>query len=54
MCDDELSPAQQKNLEMYLDTKVMDRTLVILDILHQELQQVRVRYRLSLLSSSTD
>ena len=32
VCDDELSPAQQKNLEMYLDTKVMDRTLVILDI----------------------
>lgn len=54
VCDDELSPAQQKNLEMYLDTKVMDRTLVILDILHQEPQQVRVRYRLSLLSLSTD
>ena len=32
VCDDELSPAQQKNLETYLDTKVMDRTLVILDI----------------------
>lgn len=54
VCDDELSPAQQKNLETYLDTKVMDRTLVILDILHQGPQQVRVKYRLSLLSSSTD
>ncbi|MDD6213145.1 MAG: GTPase HflX [Clostridiales bacterium] len=32
VCDDELSPAQMKNLEMLLDTKVMDRTLVILDI----------------------
>ena len=32
VCDDELSPAQQKNLETYLDTKVKDRTLVILDI----------------------
>ena len=32
VCDDELSPAQMKNLEVMLDTKVMDRTLVILDI----------------------
>lgn len=32
VCDDELSPAQMKNLEEELDTKVMDRTMVILDI----------------------
>lgn len=32
VCDDELSPAQLKNLEEELDTKVLDRTLVILDI----------------------
>ena len=32
ICDDELSPAQLKNLEDELDTKVMDRTMVILDI----------------------
>lgn len=32
ICDDELSPAQLKNLEDALQTKVMDRTLVILDI----------------------
>lgn len=32
VCDDELSPAQLKNLEDLLDTKVMDRTLIILDI----------------------
>ena len=32
VCDDELTPAQLKNLEDLLDTKVMDRTLVILDI----------------------
>ena len=32
ICDDELSPAQLKNLEDALDTKVMDRTIVILDI----------------------
>ena len=32
ICDDELSPAQMKNLQDQLDVKVMDRTLVILDI----------------------
>ena len=32
MCDDELSPAQLNNLEEALETKVMDRTMVILDI----------------------
>ena len=32
VCDDELSPIQMKNLEQELDTKVMDRTMVILDI----------------------
>lgn len=32
ICDDELSPVQLKNLEDALETKVMDRTMVILDI----------------------
>lgn len=32
VCDDELSPAQLNNLEKELGCKVMDRTLVILDI----------------------
>lgn len=32
VCDDELSPAQYKNLEDELEVKVMDRTLIILDI----------------------
>ncbi|MBO4510005.1 MAG: GTPase HflX, partial [Lachnospiraceae bacterium] len=32
ICDDELTPAQMKNLEETLDTKVMDRTMLILDI----------------------
>ena len=32
VCDDELSPAQLRNLEQELDMKVMDRTLIILDI----------------------
>lgn len=32
ICDDELSPAQIGNLRDELDTKIMDRTLIILDI----------------------
>ena len=32
VCDDELSPAQLKNLETALNTKVIDRTIMILDI----------------------
>ena len=32
ICDDELSPAQISNLKAELDTKIMDRTLLILDI----------------------
>ena len=54
VCDDELSPAQLKNLEEILDCKVMDRTMVILDIfasrastregkLQVELAQLRYR-----------
>ncbi len=32
VCDDELTPAQLRNLENALEMKVMDRTMVILDI----------------------
>ena len=32
ICDDELSPMQMKNLSELLDTKVIDRTMLILDI----------------------
>lgn len=32
ICDDELSPVQISNLKAELDTKIMDRTLLILDI----------------------
>lgn len=32
ICDDELSPAQLKNLENSLQIKIMDRTMLILDI----------------------
>lgn len=54
ICDDELSPAQLNNLQSELDCKVMDRTLLILDIfarhatssegkLQVELAQLRYR-----------
>jgi GTP-binding protein HflX len=33
ICDDELSSVQLRNLEQALELKIMDRTLVILDIL---------------------
>ncbi|MBR6850831.1 MAG: GTPase HflX, partial [Lachnospiraceae bacterium] len=32
ICDDELTPAQMRNLSDLLDTKVIDRTMLILDI----------------------
>ena len=32
ICDDELTPAQMRNMEKILQTKVMDRTMLILDI----------------------
>lgn len=35
ICDDELSPAQMKNLEDALDVKICDRTMLILDIFAQ-------------------
>lgn len=49
ICDDELSPAQLKNLEQALDTKVMDRTLVILDIFakHARSREGRIQVELA-------
>ncbi|MBO6158763.1 MAG: GTPase HflX [Firmicutes bacterium] len=35
ICDDELTPAQLRNLSEYLECKVIDRTLLILDIFTQ-------------------
>jgi len=32
LCDEELSPAQQRNLERALDVKIIDRTALILDV----------------------
>ncbi len=59
VCDDELSPAQLKNLEAALDTKVMDRTLIILDIFAArattnegkiQVELAQLKYRLSWLA----
>jgi len=35
ICDDELSPSQQRNLEKFLEVRVIDRTALILDIFAQ-------------------
>lgn len=54
VCDDELSPAQLRNLEDALETKVMDRTMIILDIFAQrantregkiQVELAQLRYR---------
>ena len=59
VCDDELSPVQLRNLETMLDTKVMDRTLIILDIFAArattsegkiQVELAQLKYRLSRLS----
>ena len=41
VCDDELSPAQMKNLSDILDVKVIDRTILILAAKGRELYQHR-------------
>ena len=59
ICDDELSPAQLRNMEEVLNCKVMDRTLVILDIFAArastsegkiQVELAQLRYRLSRLT----
>lgn len=59
VCDDELSPAQLRNMEKELHCKVMDRTLVILDIFAArastsegkiQVELAQLRYRLSRLT----
>ncbi len=46
--DDELSPAQQKNLSKLLDCKVLDRTNLILDIFAQRAQTSYARTQVEL------
>ena len=48
ICDDELSPAQMNNLERELDCKVMDRTLLILDIFAQRARTKEGRLQVEL------
>lgn len=59
ICDDELSPAQLKNMEEALKLKVMDRTMVILDIFAKraisregkiQVELAQLKYRLSRLT----
>ena len=59
ICDDELSPAQMENLERELECKVMDRTLLILDIFARhamtsegkiQVELAQLRYRSSRLA----
>lgn len=59
VCDDELSPAQLKNLEDQLQTKVMDCTLIILDIFADrattsegkiQVELAQLKYRMSRLT----
>ena len=59
VCDDELSPAQLKNLEEELETKVIDRTVMILDIFAQrastregkiQVEMAQLKYRYSRLA----
>ena len=49
ICDDELTPAQMKNLEDKLDLKVMDRTILILDIFaaHASTREGKVQVELA-------
>ncbi len=46
--DDELSPAQQKNLEKILNIKILDRTRLILDIFAQRAQTSYARTQVEL------
>lgn len=57
--DDELTPMQMRNLEEALETKVMDRTMVILDIFAQrarsregkiQVEMAQLRYKLTRLT----
>lgn len=59
ICDDELSPAQLRNLEKMVGTKIMDRTMVILDIFARrassregkiQVELAQLKYRLSRLT----
>ncbi|MCL1786931.1 MAG: GTPase HflX [Defluviitaleaceae bacterium] len=48
VADDELSPAQQRNLAQRLNVKVLDRTMVILDIFAQRAQTAEGRAQVEL------
>ena len=53
VCDDELSPSQMNNLERELECKVMDRTVVILDIFASRAKTSEGKIQVELASSDT-
>ncbi len=59
VCDDELTPAQMRNLSQELECKVVDRTMLILDIFAMrastaegrlQVELAQLRYRMTMLS----
>ena len=48
ICDDELSPAQMRNLQRELEVPVLDRTVLILDIFAQRAQTAEGRIQVEL------
>ena len=48
VCDDELSPSQQRNLEKELDRKILDRTFLILEIFASRARTAHARTQVEL------
>ena len=48
VCDDELTPSQMNNLERELELKIMDRTMVILDIFAARARTSEVKIQVEL------
>ena len=53
ICDDELSPVQMNHLQQELESKIMDRTLLILEFLQAVQSRKKERFRLNLPSFVT-
>lgn len=46
--DDELSPVQMRNISDFLEIKVLDRSMLILDIFAMRAKAARVNFKLNL------
>lgn len=51
--DDELSPVQMRNISDFLEIKVLDRSMLILDIFAMRAKAARVNFKLNLHSLNT-